>query len=289
MFKKMWAVLLLVLMLAGATGCQTQLSEQEKQVNEAIEAFLDDYVSNYLSVNGETIVIDYYVASAIYLLEQSGYDVSINDYLSDSQAQTFIDQLDYTAPTNIFKALVIAKAFEIEANLAIAALEALETVDVWSYAYVLIALNMADVNPALKQTILADINVIRSEDYRDADFAAIALMATKDESIDQTPFQSLINEALTKEGIFAWGQANAASTANVIIGLIALGIDPTSEDYTTEEMNLISALFAYETNGAFANYLEDELDLAYATPQGFAALVVYKRFIQTNSAIALFS
>lgn len=289
MFKKMWAVLLLVLMLAGATGCQTQISEQEKQVNEAIEAFLDDYVSNYLSVNGETIVIDYYVASAIYLLEQSGYDVNINDYLSDSQAQTFIDQLDYTSATNIFKALVIAKAFDIEANLAIDALEALETVDVWSYAYVLIALNMTNVNPTLKQTILADINVIRTEDYRDADFAAIALMATTNQSLDQQPFHTLINEALTKDGIFAWGQANAASTANVIIGLIALGSDPTSEDYTTEGVHLVSALFAYETEGAFANYLDDELDLAYATPQGFAALVVYKLFLKNNTAIALFS
>jgi hypothetical protein len=86
-----------------------------------------------------------------------------------------------------------------------------------------------------------------------------------------------LNENQTPEGIESWGSSNAASTAMVILGLVAQGIHPRSEGFTVEDVDLIEALINYYTEDGF-NWLmnSEEVDLMFSTPQAFAALVAYK-------------
>jgi hypothetical protein len=86
-----------------------------------------------------------------------------------------------------------------------------------------------------------------------------------------------LSDALSEDGIISWGNANAASTATIILGLVAQGIDPEDEAYQTNGVGLIEALMAYEADGSFKWKLTDENpDLMFSTPQAFSALVAYK-------------
>ena len=76
--------------------------------------------------------------------------------------------------------------------------------------------------------------------------------------------------------------------SQVILGLLANGIDPTGTDYTKGTNNLISRLLDFGTEtGSFDYVLDDELteDLAFSTPQAFLALVTYQVFANTYSAV----
>jgi len=100
-----------------------------------------------------------------------------------------------------------------------------------------------------------------------------------------------IQTVLTETGVESWGNANSSSTAAVILGLVAQGINPRGEAYQTNDIDLIEALLAYEIDGAYKWLLADEqADMAFSTPQVFSALVAYKiyRDIYGNPAFNLF-
>lgn len=287
MLKK-WMLVLLVMLLAGATGCNGRTEPTKDAVDTAIESFMETYAHTYVGLIDDEVVIDIYVLSGIALLQESGYDVDVQDFLTTAQVESYLAALDYSMATNAFKAMLVASIYQVDAPLALDALANYEDIDVWSYAYALIALAYSNNNPTLYQELLQKINVIREEDYRDADYAGVALMATYDAEIDKQPLFDLILGSLSEEGIVSWGEANASSTANVILGLIASGIDPKNIDYTTNDVTLIDALLQFEVNGAFKNYVNGEIDLLYATPQGFAALATYYIYRTDKNAISLF-
>ncbi len=62
----------------------------------------------------------------------------------------------------------------------------------------------------------------------------------------------------SEDGVVSWDNANAASTATVILGLIAQGINPEDEAYQTNGVGLVEALMSYELDGAFKWALTDE-------------------------------
>ncbi len=84
------------------------------------------------------------------------------------------------------------------------------------------------------------------------------------------------------------GTENASSISQIILGLIANGIDPTGIDYTKGTNNLISRLLEFGTEtGSFDYVMGDELteDLAFSTPQAFLALVAYQVYSNTYNAV----
>ena len=84
------------------------------------------------------------------------------------------------------------------------------------------------------------------------------------------------------------GTENASSMSQIILGMIANGIDPTGLDYTKGTNNLISRLLEFSTEtGSFDYVFGDELteDLAFSTPQAFLALVTYQVYANTYSAV----
>lgn len=274
MFKKLGLVVLALLLLAGATSCKSEKDELMVQVDKAIDLFIENHLDKF--VNEESL--DYYVVPAIKALEANGYKIKLTDVVPVAKVNEYYTDYDYSSVANIFKATVIRKAYGLSLDDAKNNLEEVTEVDVWSYTYGLIALNITGVNSALKADLLTKVNVIREEDYRDADYAGLALVATANDNIDKISLHELINTSLSNEGIVTWESANSSSTANVILGLLASGINPTSEEYTTEGVNLIEALLKYHKDGAFANKLGEDPDLMFATPQAFSALVAYKIF-----------
>src|SRR5699024_5567738 len=81
---------------------------------------------------------------------------------------------------------------------------------------------------------------------------------------------------------------SSATAAQVIIGLVSVGIEPTSTDFTKEDANLLEFMLQYKTeDGLYKNLIEDEQpDLAFATPQAFLALAYYKNFIGSDESEA---
>ena len=270
------------LLLAGATGCKSEEKDLLlAKVDLAIEEFIDNHLNKFIATEDE-VVLDYYVVPAIKALEDNGYDIKLKELVDVDKINAYYSSYDYSSVASLFKATVIRKALGLNLDTVKTKLNELTEVDQWSYNYGLIALNITDVNSELKQDLLTKVNVIKEEDYRDADYAGVTLMATSNDDINKESLHNLINTSLSKDGVITWGKANSSSTANVILGLLANGINPTSEEYTTDEVNLIEALLTYESDGAFVNELDKDVDLMFATPQAFAALVAYKIFVNTH-------
>ena len=105
------------------------------------------------------------------------------------------------------------------------------------------------------------------------------------------------NDQLPSGGIetrdMGWGSSeNAASISQVIIGLVANGIDPRGVNYTQGTNNLITRLLDFQhPTGSFDWTLTDAVDedLAFSTPQAFLALVVYQEYANTMSAVNPYS
>lgn len=90
----------------------------------------------------------------------------------------------------------------------------------------------------------------------------------------------------------SWGTMNSESTAQVIVALTALGIDPLEDERfikvnskTGKESNLLSGIMQfYSEGGGFKHVLDMNTD-AMATDQGMYALVAYQRFLDGKSSL----
>ena len=79
------------------------------------------------------------------------------------------------------------------------------------------------------------------------------------------------------------GSENASSISQIILALVANGLDPMGVDYTQGENNLVSRLIEFQnTDGSFDYLFGDEnADLMFSTPQSFLALVAYQQYLNT--------
>ncbi len=87
-------------------------------------------------------------------------------------------------------------------------------------------------------------------------------------------------------GYISWGTENVESTAQVIIALTALGIDPVNDArFIKNGANLFTALLPYQLeNGAFEHTAGGGAD-SMATEQSALALVAYDRFLKGESSL----
>ena len=76
------------------------------------------------------------------------------------------------------------------------------------------------------------------------------------------------------------------STAQVIVALCSLGIDPTTDKrFMKNGNNPITDLMAYAVKGGGFEHIKGQGINQMATEQGYYALVAYERFVQGKSAI----
>lgn len=75
------------------------------------------------------------------------------------------------------------------------------------------------------------------------------------------------------------GGDSSESVSQVITGLTAVGIDPTSDDFTKAGGNLVQHLLKFQqADGGFSHLIDGEKSDPISTPQAFLALVSYQNF-----------
>ena len=133
-----------------------------------------------------------------------------------------------------------------------------------------------------------------SESTADPDVTAMALQAlapyygSRNEvktAVDKA-LECLSNIQLSNGGFASWGTENSESTAQVIVALTALGIDPAADSrFIKEGGNPITALLSYAVDGGgFKHTLDGEYN-QMATEQGTYALAAYDRFLNSKTSL----
>lgn len=282
--KKVWLVVMLFLGVLTVSGCQTQLDETDQKVDQSINLFLDEYVSSFIS---ESFVNDSVLAS-IYHLDPNDNQKHLSGHLNMSM--TF----DRESAYSLINALVYERVLDKDITISKAKIESRSTENPYEAPTLLHAAYMANVS----RTKIDDfIDVILNTDpsLMDADYAGMAMLALspyKDEDhvndyIEELKTMMISN--LSPEGVISWGNANSATTATVIIGLISIGENPRDDLYTSGDVDLIEALLTYEHEGAFKwMNSEDDIDMMFSTPQAFTALVLYQLYRKNQQPIYLY-
>ncbi|MCK5762197.1 MAG: DUF4430 domain-containing protein [Candidatus Izimaplasma sp.] len=266
----------------------------QKAVDDAIQLFLLNQVDNY--VNSTTV--EYNVISALSLLGL------VDNYVTVSEVETLVSDSTITTVNDYFKAIIKLNSVGINANTMFSDLNSMVTVGPYGQtAYGLLALDSNTHSTDYSAYVTsALINLDTTSPYDlGLDAGGISLVALSNYT-DKTEVQALVDEyinwistsQLTSGGVMTrdvvWGETtypgteNAATISQVIMGLIANDINPTSSDFTKGENNLITRLLEYQTDtGSFDWAFGDEYteDLAFSTPQAFLALVIYQTYSNT--------
>lgn len=137
-----------------------------------------------------------------------------------------------------------------------------------------------------------------SGDEADSDMTGMALQALAPYYTSREAVRSAVDKAVARlsrmqndDGGFSTFSGNgkvatSESTAQVIVALAALGIDPgTDERFVKNGCSAVDALLAYAVpGGGFRHIAEGELD-GMATEQGYYALTAYIRFLAGQTAL----
>jgi len=262
------------------------LDQIDFQVDQIIYSFIEDHLSYYINNHA----VDYYVLSAMALLHQKGYpviDVTSLTVMPNPQLDSIGGLLRTAVYQQVFKEDVKTTRDKLEDSIAD---------NPWSGINLLTALSIVN-STHHKVGSLIEM-VAKTIDFMDPDYVGLAMLSLakhqeheKTEAIMNEWIQFII-ESQNEKGIDSWGNTNAASTATVIIGLVASGYNPRSDMFSHQGVDLIEALIGFYANGAFSWKKGDPSpDMVFSTPQAFAALVVYKlsRDIWGNPAVDLFN
>ncbi|RJX27489.1 MAG: DUF4430 domain-containing protein [Acholeplasma sp.] len=263
----------------------TMLDEIDLWVDEVIYAFIEQHASDYINENAAS----YHVVAALKQLSDRGYDIpELND-----QNYDYPGLMDDTI-ASLFKSSVIAQAFGLQTSTLETAIVSMIPANHYESVSFMNAYHLLGME--VTSTMIDELTQ-STPAYMDADYAGMVLNALSPYGSNME-VESFVNEMLvyigdqlTSSGIESWGNPNASSTAAVVLGLIAQGINPRGTEYTLDNTDLIEALKLYEVDRTFKYLLADEnADLAFSTPQVFSALVAYKlyRDVWGNPAVNLF-
>lgn len=266
----------------------------EKMVNDAINLFLENHASDYVNATS----INYSVMSALSML---GIE---EDYVTDTEVQTYVDSLTLTTGNDYFKAITILEAAGLDASTLYSELNEIAAPGGYGatgYQLTAFASNGTSVDfSAFETTALSDLSTNTPLDLG-VDSGAITIIALSNYQTE-TGVDVLINDwvsyiktnqldtgaILDKD--FGWGSTeNSATMAQAVLGLVSVNVNPKGTDATSEDMtqlnyNLIASLLSYQTETGSFNWTDSE-DLAFATPQALLALVAYQQFSNNFSAV----
>lgn len=128
----------------------------------------------------------------------------------------------------------------------------------------------------------------------DPDMTAMALQALAPYYESSEEVKAAVDKALETlsqmqqpNGDFgSWGTTNSESSAQVIVALTALGIDPNTDPrFVKNGRSVVDALCGYYVEGGgFRHVAEGEVD-GMATEQGYYALTAYTRFLAGQTSL----
>ncbi len=250
------------------------LSEFDLMVDTFIYDFIENNLDGYLSDD----YVDYMVLSSIYQLDMKNYiDFDFDAYYTYENLDLSNQVISEMSLSELLKAGPVYKLENMNLDDYKNALKALDVSNPYSATSYLEALYMAgEKDEVVAQTLMSEV-------VADPDLAGMSLKALEPYSDLEgyaTYLETLtdyIKTTLTATGIESWGSSNSASTATVMLGLVAQGINPQGEAYLTDGIGLVESLMLYVDGYNFKWQLESaEADLAFSTPQAFSALVAYK-------------
>ncbi len=139
---------------------------------------------------------------------------------------------------------------------------------------------------------------LTSDSPGDSDFTGMALQALAPYYKDNATVKAAVDKALlwlssvqTPQGAFGTMQPDGSmltsseSTAQIIVALTALGIDPTTDSrFIKNSMNPIDALCRFAVDGGFSHTAGAALD-QMATEQAYYALASYVRMLHGETAL----
>ncbi|MCH5299966.1 MAG: terpene cyclase/mutase family protein [Ruminococcus sp.] len=132
----------------------------------------------------------------------------------------------------------------------------------------------------------------------DADVTAMTVTALAPYIKSNKTVSDAVDKALNRlskmqkdDGSFAsYGKLNCESTAQVIVMLTSLGIDPESDERFIKNGNsVLDAMLTYQTAKGGFKHLQNGNENQMAAYQAFNALVAYKSFILTSQGLYNFS
>jgi len=267
----------------------TMLDEVDLWVDDMIIAFIDAHLEDYL--NETSFEIN--VGLAYHHLSQFNPTYAPMNELLSTPFRPSAETL-----SGIYQNIILDRIYSENLDTHKALIEAENADNVYSAITQLIGLMMTSSTSNKIDSLVSTLTSTTPE-YMDADYAGMLLQALSFEAIEnQTGVAIKIEDMLTyiasnisDEGMVAYGNANASSTAQVILGFVSQGLNPRGEAYTIEGVDLIEALKTFQIDEAFKYTLaNNDADLAFSTPQAFAALVMYKIYRDSfsNPAVSLY-
>lgn len=248
-----------------------------------------------------TDAYDYSLLQAIVKANKSFYDANLFDLnkipnIDNYKAQWTADQKGNSLG-NIFKASLGCVDFGLTNDTIATALNAFTNKDeleiIWSIPYFLDACynvgNFTEMYEAVKSDF---VSIMEASDPSDSVNMALSFYALFDLEEDYAQnVKTILDKQTSSIGedgfIDQWMGANSCSTAQLIIALVAAGQDPT----TYYGVDLVDILLRYvsPTDSGFLYQLTDtESDLAFSTPQCYAALLMYKLYRDGNNQAVTF-
>lgn len=250
------------------------LSTFDQSVDDFIYSFIENNLANFLSDDR----VDYMVAAALHQMNKGSYtDLKFENHFTFDHLDLAQADLSEMSIGEMLKAGVVFTVSGKDLTTYKSEVAKLSTSNPYGATSYLESLLIA----GLTDEVIAA--ALMGENINDPDLAGMALVAL-------APYKALegfdtflgtttdyLKTTLSTTGIKSWGAANAASTAQAILGLVAQGINPQDEAYQTEGIGLVEALMLYNLDGGFTWKIGDaKVDNNFSTPQAFAALVAYK-------------
>lgn len=267
----------------------------QENVDDVIQLFIENHASNY--VNSESV--DYNVLLGLNLL---GIE---NDFVSKNDVELLINNSTLVYVQDYFKAIMMLNSVDSDVSALIQELNVIVTPGPYGQtAYGLLALDSVESTEdysAFVTDALADLETTTPYDLG-LDAGGISLVALSNYTdVDDLLAEYITwinNSQLDSGGVMTrettWGETtypgteNASSISQVILGLLAQGVDPTGSLFSKTEGNLVSRLLEFSTDtGSFDYVFGDELteDLYFSTPQAFLALVSYQVYVNTQNPV----
>lgn len=252
----------------------TMKDDLSKFVDEVIYEFIKSDLGDYISDDK----IDYYVFQSYHLLQSFNPNLSKLSILLDQTKLALTYQNETDLPS-AFRKTIYFKAFNLGLTNTSAYLsnQSVSPSPYAVYSYYPLVLSKYMIDQTVDHVHLTKL--ANEVEIADADYAGMALQLL---SLDEVTYQDRVNELITylETNVEANGfldysaKTSASTTAQVVLGLLSLGIDPTNFN----GVNLIEALMSYHTNGGFKNNLDGDVDLMFSTPQVITSLIIYKLY-----------
>ncbi len=323
--KKWGQLLLTVLLVVGVIFSLTPSSAQAATDLGTVEALMDGIAANYTDNSNEWVIMDVaayedYNSSAVNITSDAAKQTYINYAISvveDYTRGTSSADAEYAKAILALQSIGIdpQTLFTVNSSASISAVNELKntsTNNVYNAPYILHAYRQGNYNVSAA-TIQGLFNLIENSKganclfgytwggvtYDSCDAAGMVLAAITPYADDYNdPYgvkaqaqalQSEITTALSGAQDATTGSFGDANTdAMVIIGLVACGINPDTDDLFVKNGNsLLSALLSY-TNATDDGFLYYGSENELATEQGFRALIAAANIMSSEEAYNIY-